>query len=151
MSNFGPLACKLGEHYIQNLYPMFTYNIPGTSSLIFIGFWGIEFWANMRPRPISETLCPHSWVLEHESNTVNKHILFSFQTTPSLLEDGGMTPWTELKLLARIPPPQYWIAWRIWATSQLISMVLWEQHLVCIEELSQNIIFEKCGNSYFNF
>ena len=43
VSNFGPLACKLGEHYIQNLYPMFTYNIPGTSSLIFIEFWGIEF------------------------------------------------------------------------------------------------------------
>ena len=43
VSNFGPLACKLGEHYIQNLYPMFTYNIPGTSSSIFIGFCGIEF------------------------------------------------------------------------------------------------------------
>ena len=30
-------------------------------------------------------------------------------------------------------------------------MVLWEQHLVCMEEQSQNIIFEKSGNSYFNF
>ena len=43
VSNFGPLACKLGELYIQNLHAMFTYNIPGTCSLIFIGFWGIEF------------------------------------------------------------------------------------------------------------
>ena len=38
VSNFGPLACKLGELYIQNSHPMFTYNIPGTSSLIFMEF-----------------------------------------------------------------------------------------------------------------
>ena len=41
--NFGPLACKLGELYIQNSHPMFTYNIQGTSSLIFIGFCDVEF------------------------------------------------------------------------------------------------------------
>ena len=38
VSNFGLLACILDELYTQNLHPMFTYNIPGTSSLIFIGF-----------------------------------------------------------------------------------------------------------------
>ena len=43
VSNFGPLACKLGELYIQNSHPMFTYNIQGTSSLIFIGFCDVEF------------------------------------------------------------------------------------------------------------
>ena len=43
MSNFDPLACKLGELYIQNSHPMFTYNIQGTSSLIFIGFCDVEF------------------------------------------------------------------------------------------------------------
>ena len=41
--NFDALACKLGEPHIQNSHPMFTYNIPGTSSSIFIGFCGIEF------------------------------------------------------------------------------------------------------------
>ena len=46
--NFGALACKLGELLIQNSLPFFTYNIPGTSSSIFIGFWGIDLWANMR-------------------------------------------------------------------------------------------------------
>ena len=55
--NFGPLASKFGELYIQNSHPMFTYNTPGISSLIFMEFCGIEFWAQMRPRPISETLC----------------------------------------------------------------------------------------------
>ena len=55
--NFGPLASKFGELYIQNSYPMFTYNTPGISSLIFMEFCGIEFWAQMIPRPISETLC----------------------------------------------------------------------------------------------
>ena len=42
-SNFGPLASKLGELYIHNSHPMFTYNIQGTSSLIFIGFCDVEF------------------------------------------------------------------------------------------------------------
>ena len=55
--NFDALACKLGEPHIQNSHPMFTYNIPGISSSIFIGFCGIEFWTNMRSPPISETLC----------------------------------------------------------------------------------------------
>ena len=43
MSNFDPLACKLGDLFIQNSHLMFTYNIPGASSSIFIGFCGIEF------------------------------------------------------------------------------------------------------------
>ena len=51
VSDFGPIfifnlkmsACKLGELFIQNSHLMFTYNIPGTSSSIFIGFCGIEF------------------------------------------------------------------------------------------------------------
>ena len=43
MSTFDPLACKLGDFYIKNSHPMFTYNIPGTSSLNFIEFCGIEF------------------------------------------------------------------------------------------------------------
>ena len=62
--NFGPLASKFGELYIQNSYPMFTYNTPGISSLIFMEFCGIEFWAHMRPRPIYETLCIYgiSWM-----------------------------------------------------------------------------------------
>ena len=41
--NFDALACKLGELCIQNSYIMFTYNIQGTSSLIFIGFCDVEF------------------------------------------------------------------------------------------------------------
>ena len=56
-SNFGPLSCELGELYIQNSYPMFTYNISAPSSSIFIGFCDVEFWAHMRAPPISETLC----------------------------------------------------------------------------------------------
>ena len=60
--------------------------------------------------------------------------------------------WTQLKWSARIQHPIMSLsACRDWATSQLESMVLWEQHLVCIEELSQNIIFEKSGNSFFKF
>ena len=43
MSHFDPLAWKLGELFIQNSHLMFTYNILGTSSSIFIGFCGIEF------------------------------------------------------------------------------------------------------------
>ena len=43
ISNFDPPACKLGELFIQNSDLMFTYNTPGTSSSIFIGFCGIEF------------------------------------------------------------------------------------------------------------
>ena len=60
--NFGALACKLGEFFIQNSLPWFTYNIPGTSWPIFIGFYGIEFLAGyegsglsyplVRPRPL---------------------------------------------------------------------------------------------------
>ena len=42
-SNFGPLSCELGELYIQNSYPMFTYNISAPSSSIFIGFCDVEF------------------------------------------------------------------------------------------------------------
>ena len=95
---------------------------------------------------------PHSWILEHDSNIDNTHIIFSFQTTPSLLEGlMAAAAWTQLKQLVRIPPPQYWTAWRIWATSQEQWMVLWEQHLVCIGDLSKNIIFRKYGNYLFNF
>ena len=41
--HFDPLACTIGDLYIKNSHAMFTYNIPGTSSSIFIGFCGIEF------------------------------------------------------------------------------------------------------------
>ena len=44
--NFGPLYSKLGELNIQNSLACFTYNIPGTSSSNFIGFWGIDIWAD---------------------------------------------------------------------------------------------------------
>ena len=43
VTNFGALACKLVELNIKNSHPMFTYNIPGTSSSIFMGFCGVEF------------------------------------------------------------------------------------------------------------
>ena len=38
VANFGLLYSTLGELYIQNWLPWFTYNMSGISSLIFIGF-----------------------------------------------------------------------------------------------------------------
>ena len=54
--NFGALACKLGEFFIQNSLPWFTYNISGTSWSIFIGFYGIEFLAGYEGSGLSYPL-----------------------------------------------------------------------------------------------
>ena len=72
--NFGPLYSKLGELNIQNSLACFTYNIPGTSSSNFIGFWGIDIWADFegtRPsctpvRPLPAKRPNHAtWSLFH--------------------------------------------------------------------------------------
>ena len=56
--NFGPLYSKLGELNIQNSLACFTYNIPGTSSSNFIGFWGIDIWADFEgTRPSCTPVC----------------------------------------------------------------------------------------------
>ena len=84
--NFGPLYSKLGELNIQNSLACFTYNIPGTSSSNFIGFWGIDIWADFEgTRPSCTPVRPSLGVIHnHEGDEGGCKQLNNFSSSARL-------------------------------------------------------------------